>query len=184
MPAFEGHWTEGHLWSSCCTSCWHLPPYPFILSCCQHCNYGEIKPCLPFLWWFLLYFFLLLTSAFFIPVVLSALKHQQCSIRLPLHWWIIVIPPGKHVNFKEKEWDKPLEIEEFMEHVLDEHKVSSKSWPPTDPVANHLIMSSPPHHLIVTQVTLNGSLLLAIALLTEEERKQLIIIVKPRQVHN
>ena len=35
-------------------------------------------------------------------------------------------PPGKHVNFKEKEWDKPLEIEEFMEHVLDEHRVSSK----------------------------------------------------------
>ena len=93
-------------------------------------------------------------------------------------------PPGKHVNFKEKEWDKPLEIEEFMEHVLDEHKVSSKSWPPIDPVANHLILSSPPHHLIVTQVTLNGSLLLAIALLTEEERKQLIIIVKPRQVYN
>ena len=92
-------------------------------------------------------------------------------------------PPGKHINFKEKEWDKPLEIEEFMEHVLDEHKVSSKSWPLIDPVANHLIISSPSHHLIVIQVTLNGSLLLAIALLTEEERKQLIIIVKPRQVY-
>ena len=41
------------------------------------------------------------------------------------------LPPGKDLDLKEKE-DKSLEEEEFMEHILQEHKVSLKSENPID----------------------------------------------------
>ena len=42
------------------------------------------------------------------------------------------LPPGKYLDLKEKKEGKALEEEEFMEHILQEHKVSLKSENPID----------------------------------------------------
>ena len=42
------------------------------------------------------------------------------------------LPPGKDLDLKEKKGYKSLEEEEFMEHILQEHKVSLKSENPID----------------------------------------------------
>ena len=118
-------------------------------------------------------------------------------------------PPGYIAHFKERDCSKALE-EEFMEHVLKEHKVllnnifetiklmindgntSPLSAPIWIKLSSHchcsgchrliLPLRLPNHPNSQFQVTLNSSLLLAVALLTDQEKTQLVIIVKPRQV--